>query len=562
MRTLSKDDDGNDRTWIDELEDIEHVLDVKYPTTANGNGIKKPQFVLRTGMEAPFPSEWETPVGFTALDLPPFPIEALPSVLADFVRAEAEFSQTPLDMAGMLSLAACAAAIGRAAIVEVKPDYREPMNLFVAVVLPPGERKSAVLSSVTQPLEDWERKETERLKPQIAHAQMKLKTIEKMIDTQQRNAAKAKSTQQLESAEAEIEKLTDRMTELKLVVPPRILCDDATPEALVSLMAQSGARAAQFSAEGGVFSMLGGRYSDKVNLDAYLKGHAGDNIRVDRKGRPSEFVEKPALTLGLAVQPSVLESLADNPQFRGVGLLARFLYSLPASKLGKRRVDTQAMPAVVRAEYNSLLERMLTLPRAFDGVQLVMKMNDEARKKHFDFAAWVEPQLAEFSEFESIRDWAAKLTGSVARLAGVFSVVRVVSPRSKNETSSIYIGISSDDIDRAITVGRYLVQHALGAFQAMGMDERVADAKQALRCVSKNGWDSFTRSQLQQQLRHSIRFKDGDKVDAVLKVLEERRFIRPVPVERRGETGRKPGPAFDVNPFFVLTDKNAKNADN
>jgi hypothetical protein len=47
-----------------------------------------------------------------------------------------------------------------------------------------------------------------------------------------------------------------------------------------------GGRMAIISAEGGLFDILAGRYSNGVPaLDVWLKGHAGDPLRIDRKGR-------------------------------------------------------------------------------------------------------------------------------------------------------------------------------------------------------------------------------------------------------------------------------------
>jgi replicative DNA helicase len=74
-----------------------------------------------------------------------------------------------------------------------------------------------------------------------------------------------------------------------LVVPPvpRWLVDDATPEALAGLLATYG-RIALLSAEGDVFDQMAGRYNQAAgpNLGVYLKGHAGDLLKVDRRGRP------------------------------------------------------------------------------------------------------------------------------------------------------------------------------------------------------------------------------------------------------------------------------------
>lgn len=112
-------------------------------------------------------------------------------------------------------------------------------------------------------------------------------------------------------------------------VLPRLVADDITTEAAASLLAEQGGRLAVLSAEGGIFSTLAGRYSGgSPSLEVFLKGHAGDLLRVDRKGRPAEHIESPALTLGLALQPEVLRDIARIPGFRSRGLLARILYAL------------------------------------------------------------------------------------------------------------------------------------------------------------------------------------------------------------------------------------------
>ena len=133
---------------------------------------------------------------------------------------------------------------------------------------------------------------------------------------------------------------------------PRWLVDDATPEALAGLLATYG-RIALLSPEGDVFDQMAGRYNQAAgpNLGVYLKGHAGDLLKVDRRGRPPEYVERPCLTIGLAVQPEVLRGLASRPGFGGRGLLARFLYSLPQSLVGRRQPGAPPVPQAVADRY-------------------------------------------------------------------------------------------------------------------------------------------------------------------------------------------------------------------
>src|SRR4029078_5142104 len=110
-------------------------------------------------------------------------------------------------------------------------------------------------------------------------------------------------------------------------------------------MADNGEKMAILSDEGGIFDILAGRYSNGVpNLDLFLQAYHGSAYRVDRGSRPAVFLKRPALTLGLSPQPSVLRGLAGAPGFRGRGLLARPCFALPESTLGRRTLDSRPIP--------------------------------------------------------------------------------------------------------------------------------------------------------------------------------------------------------------------------
>ncbi len=90
-------------------------------------------------------------------ELPEFPVQALPKVLQDFALAEAERTQTPVDLAAMLVIGCCAAAVAGKYDVEILSGYVEPLNIFVLSAMGPGERKSAVFKAVFRPLVEAER---------------------------------------------------------------------------------------------------------------------------------------------------------------------------------------------------------------------------------------------------------------------------------------------------------------------------------------------------------------------------------------------------------------------
>lgn len=104
------------------------------------------------------------------------------------------------------------------------------------------------------------------------------------------------------------------------------------------------------SAEGGIFDIIAGRYSGTPNMEVFLKGHGGDRLRIDRRSR-EEFIEAPALTMGLAVQPSVLED-REEPWLRRPRAPGRFLYTLPDSLVGYRKINPAPVPEDVTSQYD------------------------------------------------------------------------------------------------------------------------------------------------------------------------------------------------------------------
>jgi replicative DNA helicase len=236
---------------------------------------------------------WAEPVPLRpVVDLPGFPVEALPDWLAEYVAAEATATQTPPDLAAMLLLTALAAAAGGLAEVQLRLGWREPLNLFTATTLPPGNRKSAVFRDVTRPLVNFDRDEAARMQTIVLEAITARKVAERAADAAQATAGKA-TGDGADAALAEAIAAAARAEAIHVPSIPRLLADDATPEALATLLADHG-RISLLSPEGGVFDMMAGRYqSGGPSLDVHLKGHAGDAIRVDRKGRPAEYVEQP-----------------------------------------------------------------------------------------------------------------------------------------------------------------------------------------------------------------------------------------------------------------------------
>ena len=366
---------------------------------------------------------WAPPVPFgVAGSVPAFPVEVLPDWLGEYVAAVATATQTPPDLAGMLALAVLATVAAGAVEVEPRPGWREPLCLFVAVGMDAGTRKSSVFTALTRPVADFERQQAAAALPGITETAVLRRIADQAAATAEAAAGKAPASQQ---EEARAEAIARAAEAANLVVPPvpRWLVDDATPEALAGLLATYG-RIALLSPEGDVFDQMAGRYNQTAgpNLGVYLKGHAGDLLKVDRRGRPPEYVERPCLTIGLAVQPEVLRGLASRPGFGGRGLLARFLYSLPESLVGRRQPGAPPVPQAVADRYTLELQALaasLTMPAGDDGPAL-LTLDPQAGELLLAFERDLEPRLAADSgDLAHLAGWAAKLAGATCRLAAL-----------------------------------------------------------------------------------------------------------------------------------------------
>ena len=240
-----------------------------------------------TRTAAPGERRWEPPISFGAAgEVPAFPVEVLPGWLGEYVAAVATATQTPPDLAGMLALAVLATLVAGAVDVEPRPGWREPLCLFVAVGMDAGARKSSVFTAMTRPVADFERDQATAALPSITETAT-LRRIAEQAAAQAEAAASRAPTSQQEQARAEAIARTAEAANLVVPQIPRWLVDDATPEALAGLLATYG-RIALLSPEGDVFDQMAGRYNQQVgpNLGVYLKGHAGDLLKVDRRGRP------------------------------------------------------------------------------------------------------------------------------------------------------------------------------------------------------------------------------------------------------------------------------------
>ena len=201
----------------------------------------------------------------------------------------------------MLALAVLATVAAGAVEVQPRSGWREPLCLFVAVGMDAGARKSSVFTALTRPVAEFERHQATAALPAITET-ITLRRIADQAAAHAEAASKAPADLQ---EERQAEAIARAAEAANLIVPPvpRWLVDDATPEALAGLLATYG-RIALLSPEGTCstrWPAATARPPDRTGV--YLKGHAGDLLKVDRRGRPPEYVERPCSTSGWPCNP-------------------------------------------------------------------------------------------------------------------------------------------------------------------------------------------------------------------------------------------------------------------
>ncbi|MGN1114372.1 MAG: DUF3987 domain-containing protein, partial [Oscillospiraceae bacterium] len=482
------------------------------------------------------PPNWEMPVPFDDYDLPPFPVEALPVHIGEFVLSLSESVQAPADLAANACLSVMSVAAQGKYKIQAKPDWIEPVNLECLSIMKSSERKSAVANQVIKPLNIYETEMNRRNAAAVETSKMQKRILEKRQKAIEEQASKGKADSE------EVSRIAEEIAEYKEVKPIKLYVDDITTEKLTSVLADNNGCAAILSTEGGIFDTLAGSYSKNVNIDVMLKGYSGDCIRVDRIGRTSESIMNPALTVHLMVQPNVLSGLMQNSTFTGRGLTARFLYSMPKSFVGKRKYRSEPLSQSAYDNYESCIINMLE--DESEGGPEIITLSREADTMIEAFANELEPKLV--GEYADIADWAGKLVGNVLRISALLTRASVFRTHRVFENPEP-LSVDKMTMENSIKIGRYYIEHAKAAFALMGVDPVVNLSKKVINTVKENGLAEFKKRDIMRMCRS---IKNADEAQKAIDRLQDYGYIAEKQTEVYAGKGRPPAQIYLVNPYI------------
>lgn len=455
---------------------------------------------------------WDEPIGFDEDNLPVFNSEVFPNWLRDYINAVSESVQVAPDAPAMASISLLSSILSRKFIVKPSPDWTEQLATFTLVALPSSERKSPSHSKIISPLFNYEEVRSDELQAAITEQRTWYKAQEKRLNELYNKYGKNKEDKVLK----EISSIEKEIAATKLITKPRLVTADATPEALAWLMYQNGEKMSILSPEGKeVFDMMAGRYSSsgQINVDIYLKSYTGEHVAIDRRGGDPIRLSKPCMTIGLFVQPSVIEGIGKEFQDRGV--TSRFLYSLPMKMAGNRNMEPESIPDIVKKTFESNIEKMLR----YESESEELTLEKEAGQL-FLYNRYTTEELYKDDDFsESFKSWIGKLDGNLIRIAALLHIAEYAPKGMESIPKKIGVNV----IQNALDLKKYFMQHAMKAYGVMGAKEDDENAKYVLEKIKNHNREIVGVRDL---LRMSRKIKTTQDLRNILYKLEDMGYVK------------------------------------
>lgn len=478
---------------------------------------------------------WDEIIPLDDVVLPAFPIDALPDVLKNYVSDVAESTQTPIDMAGVASLALMSIAMQPRYKVIGKADWEEQLSLYCMIVAEPSDRKSAVFNQIIKVIQSFEAEYNEHHSIDVLKSQEEHSSLEKKYKKATKDFESGKITKD------EYDEAFRKYSTHKVIKPISLTLDDVTSESSTNEIESQDGCIALVSSEGGIFDIISGSYTNFPNIDIFLKGYSGDFIKVSRIGRPSLYVKNPRLTILLTVQPKVLEKVVNNGTFTGRGLSARFLYSVPKSLVGTRKFETKPIDFDNKKMFSDLIHEILKEPKTST---IYISLSNDAYSLLKDYYESFELRLA--TDLKDMGGWAGKLVGNILRISALITRARNIKYDAflytpSSDDSSEWI-VQKEDMESSIKLGNYFLEHARYAFDFM--DDNTT-RKQALNFFEKLKAKKVSEISFREASRMSKFMNKKENATAVINLLTDYGYLR----EKQGTSrAHNKGTIYEVNP--------------
>lgn len=433
----------------------------------------------------------------------PFPVDALPSPIREYVSEGAASLGCDPAYIALPVITVCAAAIGNSRTIQLKADWSEPCVVWAAIVGESGTLKSPAWGLAVDPLIELE------------------------------ELARAPSPE-------------NKSTRVSITPTSRYVCADTTIERLAEILEDNlrGVLLARDELSGWFGSQT--RYKGKqggTDLPNWLEIHRAGRIIVDRKtgDRRSIRVARAAVSVTGGIQPGVLIR-AMTPEFLESGFSARLLMAMPPRK--PKKWSDSSVSSDVKRRFSGLLTGLVGLDFDAEGRPHPLGLSPAALNtwKAF-YNSWAEEQSQVEGELAAAY---SKLEGYAARFALLHHVVTHAG-RAEDDR----VQIEEPSIRAGILLARWFAREFRRIYGLLAESADARRIRRLLEWIHLRGGRS-TAKDLQRS--NGRRYPTSEAATRDLDVLVQMKYGKWIDREP-GEVGGRPTRDFILDPTTDQTDE-------
>ena len=474
----------------------------------------------------PEAGDWPEPQPLTAsIEALPYPLDAFPDLIREAIAEATAFTKAPLALVASAALSALSLAGQHLADVRRAERLTGPAGLYLLTLGDSGERKSTADALFLAPLRAWEREQAQAREAELKDYQAELTAWESERNgIKERIRGLARAGKHTEQARLQLRDLEGHKPTPPLI--PRLIFQDATPEALAWNLAKGWPAGGIVSAEGGAVLGAHGMGKDSILRSLALLNSLWDSapLTIDRRTADSFTVRAARVSLSLMIQEAPLREFLDKSGTlaRGSGFLARFLLAWPESTQGTRffsapPADWPAL-AAFHARLRALLSQPLPLDERGDLSPPVLPLDPDAYQAWIGFHDALEAELGEGGELRMVRDVASKAADNAARLACLFHLC-AHGPAGR---------IGADAFGQAARIVAWHLSESRRFFGEIALPPELADAARLDRWLTDTATREGAASLAKNHARRFGPLRDRARLEAALTELRDLDRLRVV----------------------------------
>lgn len=424
-------------------------------------------------------------------DVPTFPLNCLPKVLAAFIQETAESMPCPVDYVGLSVLVTLGTAIGNSAEIQIDEDWTESTLLWGCIVGDPSALKTPALASGTKPLEDLQKQNYELYEARYEEYQDELRNYEQW--------------RKKKSNDEEPPFPTEPTFE-------QFIINDTTMEAVAQVVEDNprGVLSSHDELIGFVNSMNQYR-AGGADRQKWLSIYGRKSFSINRVSKRPKYVHKPFVSVIGNLTPDSLDKIVSTEQD---GFADRFLYVYP--KKVPAYYQEKTVNPVLKEQYEKLTIALLNLHKDINN-PLIVRYSKESKILWKTFNDYIV-HMSESPDFpKRLESVFGKFRGILSRITLILHLIKFACGETADKET-----VDKATIAEANAITQYFIEHAKKVYRLTQASDQDKHFAKVIEFVKKRGELSEEgngyRVSVQEMNRYKV-FSNKTNKELVMKVL-------------------------------------------